>query len=314
MIPHLDNAIRELLMQEVGALRPPPPPTPPPPVTEQQVRFQPPDEAWRNHVSTLGTLLALNVYLVDLRENRKLRSNKRVRRFENGVVEDEPAPMRLDCHYLISAWSPTDPSPTAEPSVDEHLLLYEVSAVLVDNAPLNPSRIFPPGSAALAAIPEAIRDLDLPTEVLPPEGFPKLAEFWGAMGTGALWKPVVYLIVTLPVEYSREIAGPMVTTRITEYRRSDHPDTAETFIKIGGHVLDATVDPPLPLANAWVQLESVGGEAMHTTRTDARGRFTFDRLQAGSYQLRWRAGDRPEPPPRAIEVPSPTGEYDLRFE
>ena len=312
MIPHLDNMIRALLMRDVEALRPPPPPVPPV-VTEQQVRFQPPDAVWRAHVDSLGTSLALNVYLVDLRENRKLRSNERVRQFQNGVVENEPAPARLDCHYLISAWNPAAPSATVEPTLDEHLVLYEVSAVLKQSAPLNASNIFPPGSAALNAIPEIIRTADLPTEVLPTEGFPKLPEFWGAMGTGALWKPVVYLIVTLPIELIREIAGPMVTTRITEYRQAGIDGTTDVLYKIGGHVLDATVNPPLPLAGAWVQIETAVGDPIRNTTTDARGRFTFDRLQAGNYQLRWRAGARPEPAPRAIQVPSPTGEYDLRF-
>ena len=39
------------------------------------VRFQPPDEDWRNHIDDL-TGNALNLYLADLRETRKLGSNQ----------------------------------------------------------------------------------------------------------------------------------------------------------------------------------------------------------------------------------------------
>jgi hypothetical protein len=38
-------------------------------VKEEQIGFQPLKEDWRNHVTGLGTRRALNVYLVELREN-----------------------------------------------------------------------------------------------------------------------------------------------------------------------------------------------------------------------------------------------------
>lgn len=306
MINYLDNLLRDLLLNEVSGLS-----------DESQIRFQPPDDDWRTYVTTLtlngDPVNALNVYLFELRENRKLRSNARVQSISNGEVLRDPAPARLDCHYLLSAWSPTNVTPATEPTVDEHVLLYETTAVLLQHAPLNPSRVYPPNSTALNNVPALIRNADLPTQVLAAEGFPKLAEFWGTMGANHRWKPAVYLVVTLPVALLTEVAGPMVTTRITEYRQSGYPATAEIWIQIGGHVLDGTVNPAVPLADAWVQLETSTGTPLQTTRTNERGRFTFERLQAGPYQLRWRAGARPEPAPRAIEVPSPTGEYDLIF-
>ena len=309
MIDHLNNLLRDLFMAQIDQI-----------TDEAQVRFQPPDDDWRSYVSTLNVegdpVNALNVYLFDLRENRKRRSNARVRvGVESGQVVQAPAPARVDFHYLVTAWSPATLTPAVEPTLDEQVLLYEALAVLMQNAPLNPSRIYPPGSGALAAVPELIREVDLPTQVVPPDGFPKMAEFWGTMGTGHRWKPGIYLVVTLPVILLREIAGPMVTTRITEYRRTGHPETAETWIQIGGHVLDATVDPPVPVPDAWVQLETTGGEPLQATETSELGRFTFERLHAGQYQLRWRATGHALPvAPRTITVPSPSGEYDLKFE
>jgi hypothetical protein len=106
----------------------------------------------------------------------------------------------------------------------------------------------------------------------------------------------------------------MVTTRITEFRHAGEMDTSDQFVQIGGYVLDATVDPVQPIANAWVQLESPGGTVIKTTKSNEHGQYIFDRLQPGAYQLRWRTAGKAEPAIRDIEVPSPTGEYDLIFE
>ena len=318
MIDHLDRILRTLFvsdrrLKELLRIRE---------ESEEElyVRFQPPDDAWRLYVTdTLHDKNALNVYMADLRENRKLRSNERVGKSENGMIQDEPAPSRMDCHYLITAWSPAQVTIGIEPTLDEHELLYQVVAVLSNKAPLNPSRIYPPESAALALVPEVIREAELPTQVLPAEGFPKLAEFWGTMGVNHRWKPAVYLVVTLPVVLNRQISGPMVTTRITDDRQRGRPETAEVWIQIGGHVRERirVPGPParteiVPVAGAWVELESTTGETQ-TTETNDEGRFTFGDLRAGRYRLRARALGRGDTPPREIEVPSATGEYDLLF-
>jgi hypothetical protein len=309
MIDLLDNLMRQLLIEQIVEL-----------TSEAQVRFQPPDTDWRTYVSTLNVggnpANALNIYLADLRENRKLRSNERVHSIENGIVSEEPAPARLDCHYLISAWSPATVSPLIEPTLDEHALLYQAVAVLMQHAPFNPSRVYPAGSAALNAWPAPFRNHDLPAVAAPVEGFNKLAEFWSGMGQGALWKPALYLIVTLPVALLTEIAGPMVTTLITKHVITGRPETEEVWIQIGGQVLD-TANPlpngdPSPVQGAWVMLENPAGDQLQLVHTNARGRFTFRDLHPGNYRLRSRAEGFAEIL-RVIEAPSPTGEYDLRF-
>ena len=303
MINHLDNLLRHLLMSEVTGLVP----SPPAPVIEDQIGFQPPDDAWRTHVSNLQRN-ALNVYLLDLRENRKLRSNERVRSIENGIVNEEPAPRRLDCHYLITAWSPATVTPALEPTLDEHPSLYEVTGVLMNNEPLVPLRVYDPDPLPVG-FPAAISEAELPTTILPVEGFPKLAEFWGTVEWR--WKPGIYLIVTLPVVLDTQVAGPMVTTRITEYRQTGRLETVEVFIQIGGTVTDAGGNP---VGGAWVRLETPADDPLQTTYTDERsaseGRFTFLKLAAGDYQMRVRASGFTEEV-RDITVPSSTGEYDV---
>src|SRR2546423_1895501 len=111
MIDHLDNLLRQLFIAQIDEIN-----------AEAQVRFQPPDDDWRTFVGQQTTNV-LNVYLFDLRENRKLRSNERIREIENGIVREVPAPRRVDCHYLITAWSPATVTPAIEPTVDEHALI-----------------------------------------------------------------------------------------------------------------------------------------------------------------------------------------------
>jgi hypothetical protein len=303
MIHLLDNMLRQLLIDQIGEL-----------TDEVQVRFQPPDADWRTFVANLTVggqpANALNIYLADLRENRKLRSNERVRSVANGLVSEEPAPARLDCHYLISAWSPATVSPAVEPTLDEHALLYQAAAVLVRNGPFNPSRVYPAGSAVLLAWPEPFRDVELPAEVLPVEGFHKLAEFWGGMGQGTIWKPALYLIVTLPVALMIEVSGPLVTTRITEYRLIGGTQPPEVWIQIGAHVLAGA--PPQPVAEAWVRLEDALGTPLQAVTTNAAGRFTFGQLRPGNYTLRVRAVGFAETT-HAIDVPSLTGNYDVQL-
>ena len=187
MIHHLDSLLRTLLLTNIDQL-----------TDEGQVGFRPPDDGWRTHVSTLNTM-ALNVYLADVRENRKLRSNAQHRVLEGDGYIDTPAPVRIDCHYLITAWSPTTPSPQVEPTLDEHALYYEVIALLMEKGDLVPAD-------TLETVPAGWEDISLPLQVLPVEGFGKLPEFWGTVAWR--WKPMIYTIVTLPViRPARQVGG-----------------------------------------------------------------------------------------------------------
>lgn len=298
MIDYLDNLLRHLLMAQIDEI-----------TREVQVRFQPPDQEWQKYVSGLDGN-ALNVYLVDLRENRKLRSNERVRNVANGVVSEDPAPLRIDCHYLISAWSPAAVTQTIEPTVDEHALIYKVVRMLMNSKPLVARKIYEPNPLP-ANFPNAIADAQLPTAVLPADGFPKLSEFWGTVN--CQWKPCVYVVITLPVVLDQQIVGPMVTTRITEYRITGKSETAELWIQIAGTVTDPSGDP---VPKAWVRLETPAGEALQTTTTKEEkseiGRFTFAQLKAGNYKLRVRAQGFAEKIDD-INVPSSTGNYDVQL-
>ncbi|HEX9671579.1 MAG TPA: Pvc16 family protein [Thermoanaerobaculia bacterium] len=293
MIADLDNLLRHLFVDRI-------------PIAGDHVGFQPPDEDWRTHVGSL-VANALNVYLIALTENRKLRSNERVREYANGGVHETPAPRRLDCHYLITAWSPVVVSPLVEPALDEHALLYQVAAVLSNAEPLVPRRVYAPAPLP-GGFPDAIADAELPTMLLAADAGPQMSDFWSTLDLP--WRPAVHLTVTLPLLYERRVAGPMVTTRITEYRQSGGAESAEVWIQIGGHVRSGA--PLQPVAGAWVRLETPGGLPLQTAETKADGRFTFAELAAGPYVLRVRAPGFAEST-HNVQVPSAAGGYDVEI-
>jgi len=263
------------------------------------VGFDVPDGTWRSHVSSTGGNW-LNVYLVELRENRKLRSNDLIPDWSTGVLQERMAPARLDCHYLVSAWTPAgvNPSPLVEATVDEQVVLYDATRVMLDNSPLDIAALYQPPPAPPAELVEQ----PLPAVVAPPEGFAKLADFW--MRVDWVWKPVIELIVTIPVVAVARPAGPPVTTVFSQYLQNGWPSSLEELVTIGGVVRGGT--PPAPLATAWVRIVELDVRA----HTNAAGQFIFAPLSAGQYHLESAAAGHPLVT-RAIDVPSLSGEYDL---
>lgn len=187
----------------------------------------------------------LNVTLVDVRENRKLRKNDRV---TTGVGQRQlvsQAPFQLDCHYLASAWIKGTQEPREQTRL-ERRLLYEAAAAVLRHNPIDvrvvmdlPDSFPSPENATDQDWREYKQQLDdlsepneppivsaqefeclqedsvlltrqLPVDTLPPEGFSKLSEFWGLMEQNAQWRPTVYFIVTIPVERIRQPRGPEV--------------------------------------------------------------------------------------------------------
>lgn len=310
MIDLLDTLIFRLLRLQVAELS-----------GNGQVRFQPPDEDWRAMVPNItdangNPANSLNVYLVDLRENRRLRTNEHERTYVGSDVYETPPPRRVDCHYLISAWSPVQPSPAIDPTPDEHALLAEAAHVIGRRDALDPVEICaatrPPNLPAIPVPPPLVGET-LPLTLLPVEGFPKYAEFWGTMGDKHRWKPCVYVVITVSLKDTPVRAGAIVTTTITDTLQWDAPGSVETRYHIGGQVLDAAL-PPQPVARAWVELLNAAATArVKLTRADSDGRFVFADVAAGPYQLRASSQPQGTTNLRPITVPEPSGDYDLRF-
>lgn len=306
MIDQIDLLLRQLFLARIAQL-----------VDESQIGFEPPNDVWRTFVTNLtingNPVNALNVYLVDVRERRELRSNEVQARSENGHVVRRQAAPWIDLHYALSTWTPQE-GENVEPTPIEHELLGEAIAVLLDAGPLVPRAVFAP-TPPPASMPSELVDLPLPTTVLPVEGFDTVADFWSTMDWH--WKPIAYFLLTVPVVRSEQLGGGVVTTRIARHFPSATPtpgQPSEERIQILGHVLDA-VHPlpngsPAPVTGGLVMIGTTGGVTFQTTTSDDRGRFTFGRLQPGTYRLRASAAGLGEVG-RDVQVPSE--EYDLQF-
>jgi hypothetical protein len=88
--------------------------------------------------------------------------------------------------------------------------------------------------------------------------------------------------------------------------------TAERFLTIGGRVLHGV--PEVGVSDAWVQLtglapvELQGVVRRTTSSTD--GRFVFERLRAGRYRI--ATVTETGQAQRDVDLPSPTGDYDVQ--
>ena len=109
----IDAGLRQALVRGIPGL------------TANDVGFDPPNADWRQRVGVAGRLL-INAYLIEFRENRRLRRTEPVRGFAGGSITETPAPYRVDCHYLVSAWSPAAFGQAVEPTIDEHQLLGDI--------------------------------------------------------------------------------------------------------------------------------------------------------------------------------------------
>ncbi|SEB02403.1 MULTISPECIES: Pvc16 family protein [unclassified Mycobacterium] len=291
MLHQVDRLIAEVLRRKLG-------------LQDDQVDFEPPDDGWRRRVSNIHGGLAVNVYLVDLRENPGLRDPEWRLEFDAGRPQRKPGAMRVDCHYLISAWSSVSDNAAVEKTLIEHRLLYRVLAALAETNPLNPSHFFPSG----AGFDKLIKNADLPVRVVPAEGWPKLVEFWGAMGSNSRVKPALLYTVTVPVDLPHTLAGPLVTTRIIEFKQGFDGGAAEQWLQIAGTV---RLPDGTPVDGAVVTVNGASGAAVGSASTGADGRFSVGGLQPDGYEILGRKGalnDRKTP-----TLPGRTGDYDLKL-
>jgi hypothetical protein len=269
-------------------------------LTDEWISFDAPDKKWQEGVPQ--THMVLDIYLVEFCENLKYRSNEQF--LDAG--HDKRSPTRLDCRYLISAWSHVTSSPmvaaaAVSPVSEEAGLLYQVTQVLIDNIPLDPVAIYGRQSLPPFFTPDLVSP-PFPAVVAPAEPFNKLADFW--MRMDSVWKPVVDLVVTFPVAHPPQVAGPAVTTLVAEVGVVDSP-RSEELLAIGGTLRVGSPGQPVP--GGWIRLKELGV----TVGTNAVGQFVFEGLRRGTYTLEGGAPGQPTASPRQISVPSLSGEYDL---
>jgi hypothetical protein len=166
MIDDLDRTVEELLTRELA-----------PALVEQvDISFAAPDS---DFPPSSVTLPAVDLFLYDVRENTELRSAAWIveRQFErkpNGEIAEraikQRSPVRVDCSYLITAWSSESSTTRA---LDEHRLLSEVMKVLLRH-PTLPEVLL---QGALKG-----QEPPLPATTLQPGRLQSVGEFWQALG------------------------------------------------------------------------------------------------------------------------------------
>jgi hypothetical protein len=165
------------------------------------ISFDLPDADWRAGLETL----TVNCYLYDIRENRELRTAEPpIQRSADGTrAIRRRAPVRIDCAYCITAWSPA----TDESVLEEHRLLGQILRVLLSH-PTIPADVLQ-GSLADQIPP-------YPTIIAAPDGVKNQPEFWGALDQQL--KPSLNYVLTLAVSLDESPAEPDMPPTVEEVR------------------------------------------------------------------------------------------------
>ena len=179
MIHELDGTLRTLLERELPSSLAP----------QVDISFDPPDSSFA------PTNPAVNLFLYDIQENREMRRvEPLVERQENGMAVKRRPPARVECSYLVTAWSAD--------TENEHMILGEVMQALLRHPVIAVE--FLQGMLATANMP-------LPTAVLQPGRLQSPGEFWQAMGGKP--RAALHYTVTLAVPLEKEPLPTLITTK-----------------------------------------------------------------------------------------------------
>lgn len=275
MLRDLDLTLMKLFREKV-----------PLPASGYDISFDRPDEKWAGGISTQKQ--TVNLYLYDIHENRELRSNEPVLlRWPDGTSTITQPPVRINCVYLVTAWSPA----TVDTALEEHHLLSRLlsTALRYPTVPVD--------------IIEGIltgQELPLPVIAAHPDGPKNFGEFWTAVGNKM--KPSFSLAVTVGFGLVDLPAGPAVTTRAAVYEQKGYPQTREDVFHIGGRVV-MEGNPDAGVSGAKVTFQETGQYAV----TDAEGYYRLFGLTTGTWSFRVEAGARAAEV--TLTVPAPDGRY-----
>jgi Pvc16 N-terminal domain len=243
---------------------------------------------------------SINFFLYEVIENRELRQATPNRDLRNGQGSTSRAPLRVDCAYMVTAWS----NKGGEVGVrNSHNLLGQAFNWL-SQFPKIPERYL-----TIAGLTGQL--FEPPTMVAQMDGAKSAGEFWSALGIPP--RPYFNLIVTICMDLDQQIEDRLVTTVSTRYLQTGEPSSEEELLLIGGTVRNKAGDP---VPDAWVRLEPLNPPQVPEIKvTDQYGQFIFEKVILGSgFKLEARARGYPEIPPRQFDaVPSASGEYDLQF-
>jgi hypothetical protein len=238
-------------------------PTAPADLRAADISFETPDKDFTPARATV------NLFLYEVQENRSLRESAPVlERADSRYVSSQP-PVRMDCAYLVTAWSTKAGSLKAE---EEHrilglALLWLNKFPVIQNGFLQGSLANPPQPYPLLTLVAQFKEDQ------------SNGQFWTALGISP--RPAFSLTVTIAMPSLDEL------DQFPEVRavRLEAASLAEPALT--GRVLDNAL---APVVGARVTVV----ETAETRTVGVDAVFRFDRLAFGKYTLLVQVVDRPE--------------------
>ncbi|MFE6922884.1 Pvc16 family protein [Nocardia sp. NPDC057663] len=248
MFQDLDASLSALIT-EAGA---------PPELRAAEVSFRTPDKDFHPTPATM------NFFLHGVQENRTLHSSVPLvdRVGENFVTA--PAPIRVDCTYLVTAWSGQNGDLRV---AEEHKLLGAALGWLARFPVLNDERLV----GSLRTPPQIY---PVTTQVATLRTDESFAHFWSALGVPPRPGFSVTVTLTPPPVPDPEPLSPVRHVSVEAASRE--------FPAFVGRVLDAALTA-VPGATVSVLEKNIA------TVSDQRGRFRFTALDFGDYTVKVQA-------------------------
>jgi hypothetical protein len=278
MLDDLDEVLRQFLVRELPIKN-----------NEVEIKFDQPRREWSARLSRP----TLNLFLHDIRENQKLRQAQPAWELEhnpNGTVTQRRKPVRVDLHYMMTAW--------AAEAEDEHRLLGRALMALF-RFPNLPDELLP---ESLKQQPVAI-----PLMVAQYDELRNPTDVWNVLDNEM--RPAIALTITLAIDPYLPTVTPLVRTRelrvgpapVPLSRQLDQRIEPDRFWTIGG-----TLHSERPLDMEGVRLTLV--ERGREVHVQPDGRFAIGKLEAGEYTLEVLAEGQQ---PRRFSITVPAADYDL---
>lgn len=243
----------------------------------------------------------IDLFLYAVRENRLLRDPVPLIEWDAAAGEyvRKRPPLRVDCDYLVTAWSKKPLDAGVE---EEHRLLAQALAKL---------SIYP-------VIPDGFLQGDLfdspfpvPLWVAQEEDGKNLGEFWSSLGISP--RASFHLMATIAISFKQtELAGPPVTTRTLLFDDDVDETTpaADPIYSFGGTVRDGVTT--VPVFEATVTLDG-----KRSVETNEQGRYVFTGVAAGTYTVEASKGAKNAditvdiPPDPQAQPPPTLTDFDI---
>jgi len=231
------------------------------------VSFETPDQSFRDQVKEQ----TLNLFFHEVSENRELRENAPVLVQSHGQAFLAPPPLRLNCRYLVTAWSPG----MGEKKIQEEHALLGWALRILSRSPEIPSQY------VAADLKSTTWELPLPTMAAQMESGKPAVDFWHALGIPP--RAAFELVVTIAMPLTEPQSVSLVNSEALTMRLADEAP-AEIQQSRVWRVVD---DRDAPLVGATISIEGFPTTDAYgkPLMTDARGHFALRHPPSGRYNL-----------------------------